>query len=57
MRIGEYLSFGYSIENDLKQADVLLPLLFHFDLEFAIKKVQETNLGLNMNSTHQVESS
>ena len=30
------------------------PLLFNFALEYAIKKVQETNLGLDMNDTHQV---
>ena len=27
---------------------------FNFALEYAIRKVQETNLGLNMNGTHQV---
>ena len=30
------------------------PLLFNFTLEYAIRKVQETNLGLDMNGTHQV---
>ena len=30
------------------------PLLFSFAVEYAIRKVQETNLGLDMNDTHQV---
>jgi Reverse transcriptase (RNA-dependent DNA polymerase). len=38
----------------LKQGDALSPLLFNFTLEYAVKKVQEINLGLDMNGTHQV---
>ena len=33
---------------------VLSPLPFDFALEYAIRKVQETNLWLDMNDTHQV---
>ena len=38
----------------LKQGDALSPLLFNFALEYSIRKVQETNLGLDMKGTHQV---
>ena len=38
----------------MKQGDALSPLLFNFALEYAIRKVQETKLELDMNVTHQV---
>ena len=40
--------------NGLKQGHALSPLLFNFVLQYAIRKVQETNLGLDMNGTYQV---
>ena len=43
----------FSIENGLKQGDALSPLLFNFALECPIMKVQETNLGLDMNDTNK----
>ena len=48
------MSSSFPIENGLKQGDALSPLLFNFVLEYAIRKVQETNLGLDMKGTHQV---
>ena len=45
---------SFPIENGLKQGYALSPVLFNFALEYAIRKVQETNLGLDMNGTQQV---
>ena len=42
------------IFEEIKYRDALSPLLFNFALEYAISKVQETNLGLNTNATHHV---
>ena len=38
----------------MKQGDALSPLLFNFTLEYAVRNIQETNLTLDMNGTHQV---
>ena len=49
-----YLSNCFPIENSLQQRDALSPLMFNFVIEYAIWKVQETNLGLDMNGAHEV---
>ena len=54
VRIRNYLSSSFPIENGLKHGDCLSPILFNFALEYAIRNVQETNLGLDMSDTHQV---
>jgi hypothetical protein len=51
---GKHLSDSFSIQNGLKQGDALSPLLFNFVLEYAIRKMQENQVGLKLIETHQL---
>jgi len=54
VRVGKQLSDMFPITNGLKQGDALSLLLFNFDLAHVISKVQVNQVGLKLNSTHQL---
>jgi hypothetical protein len=50
----KYLSNNFPIQNGLKQGDTLSPLLFNLTSEYAIRKIQESQVRLKLNGTHQL---
>jgi hypothetical protein len=43
-----------SFQSSLKQANALMAQLFNFASKYAIKKVQENQVGLKFNVTHHL---
>jgi hypothetical protein len=54
VRIGKHLSQSFPIRNGLNQGDDLSPLFFDFALEYDIRKVQDNQVGLKLNWSHQL---
>jgi hypothetical protein len=44
----------FPIQNGLKRGDTVSPLFFKFALEFAIRNVQENQMGPKLNGTHKL---
>jgi hypothetical protein len=54
VRIGKLLSDKFPIQNGLKQVYALSPLVFNFALEYAIRKVLENQVSLELDGTHRL---
>jgi hypothetical protein len=55
VHIGKDLLDPFTIQNCLKQGDVLTPLLFNIPVEYATWKVQENHEEWELNRTHQLQ--
>jgi hypothetical protein len=52
--VHKHLSDKIPNQNGLKQGDAILPSLFNFALDYAIRKFQKNQVGLKYNGIHQL---
>jgi hypothetical protein len=50
----KHLYDTFFIQNGLKQRDTLTPFPFNFSLEYVTREVQEHQMGLKLNETHEL---
>jgi hypothetical protein len=44
----------FPVKDGMKQGDALLPLVFNFALEYAIRRIKVSQDGLKLNGAHQL---
>jgi hypothetical protein len=54
VHIVKHLSDTFSIQNGLKEGDILSSFFFNFASEYAIRKIPDNQVGLKLNGTHQL---